>query len=937
MDIEVLKKACQSFLNDHFGDKATSIIVESDNEDVYCTLHKWNYDDDQIGEISLWCSDGWITEDKSIKEDDIVFWLCLERYSSVRKGDMENYLSKEYRPYYDKKFDEDGAKLIREKSLFIQTYFTLGKAKNTIYISYCFKKNKLNYEDELSDFFQQIINGNLVSEKETNELKASILGKFIKTTLNLKAVNLIRKWWENHKDDAEIQQIINSNDFIYQEQKNKLSEWLNADIDSEKIEPLSRIPNPTKHQDSELEAEIVSLSESEKKLLIQTIETIKEKSPIKLDLYSNKVPLARALSRYKLGKEVGDSAQRVFDFCLDPTHLIPLNDKKREMACSILKIEKTDGALLRFFDELSLENAVCVNPQNQTRLYGVVLWHSLNLKELIESANVKRRFWIAGTSFGGGNQIDALVENHYWEGGECDTLSNIRKVRKDDILIANTSSTKGPGHKTPFIKVFAVGVVKSDMVNTKERPDWYRCDVDWVRISPEVDFDGNEYGKYRKTMQECSDKLLKLKNFALEKLNMDLIPVVQEKSEYAKLLLANYNIILHGAPGTGKTYLAKQIAKEIGAEYEMIQFHQSFDYTDFVEGIRPAKGENGKADGFEHKDGVFKVFCKKAIETTKIGVTDNFEESFQKIVAKLETDNVIQIPLISGKGNFYIALNSDGDGFVTMLKDEDSGKFTRDTTRFFNYEQCYNVYRGLPGTPKKGFDNYRKAIVKYMKDTLGLKEYQEGENTETSQSKKFVFIIDEINRGEMSKIFGELFFSIDPGYRGEVGRIKTQYQNLVPEGDAFEKGFYVPENVYIIGTMNDIDRSVESMDFAMRRRFAFKEITADERIEMLDSLKCGKKSETVKCMQALNKEIESISGLSSAYHIGPAYFLKLDNYQGNFGELWKYHIEGVLREYLRGMPKAADHLNKLKECYDKSIASESSVSSDNVGDSVENF
>ena len=532
MDIEVLKKACQSFLSDHFGDKATSVIVESDNEDVYCTLHKWNYDDDQIGEISLWCSDGWITEGKSIKEDDIVFWLCLERYSSVRKGDMENYLSKEYRPYYDKKFDEDGGKLIREKSLFIQTYFTLGKAKNTIYISYCFKKNKLNYEDELSDFFQQIINGNLVSEKETNELKASILGKFIKTTLNLKAVNLIRKWWENHKDDAEIQQIINSNDFIYQEQKNKLSEWLNADIDSEKIEPLSRIPNPTKHQDSELEAEIVSLSESEKKLLIQTIETIKEKSPIKLDLYSNKVPLARALSRYKLGKEVGDSAQRVFDFCLDPTHLIPLNDKKREMACSILKIEKTDGALLRFFDELSLENAVCVNLQNQTRLYGVVLWHSLNLKELIESANVKRRFWIAGTSFGGGNQIDALVENHYWEGGECDTLSNIRKVRKDDILIANTSSTKGPGHKTPFIKVFAVGVVKSDMVNTKERPDWYRCDVDWVRMSPEVDFDGNEYGKYRKTMQECSDKLLKLKNFALEKLNMDLIPVVQEKSEY---------------------------------------------------------------------------------------------------------------------------------------------------------------------------------------------------------------------------------------------------------------------------------------------------------------------------------------------------------------------------------------------------------------------
>jgi 5-methylcytosine-specific restriction endonuclease McrBC GTP-binding regulatory subunit McrB len=225
--------------------------------------------------------------------------------------------------------------------------------------------------------------------------------------------------------------------------------------------------------------------------------------------------------------------------------------------------------------------------------------------------------------------------------------------------------------------------------------------------------------------------------------------------------------------------------------------------------------------------------------------------------------------------------------------------------------------------------------------------------------KKYCFIIDEINRGEMSKIFGELFYSLEPGYRVKIDdliddkkrnslvTIKTQYANVNRNANDFDEAlkiyddeefghFFVPENVYIIGTMNDIDRSVESMDFAMRRRFAFKEITADDRIEMLDSLKCGKKSEAVKCMQALNKEIESISGLSSAYHIGPAYFLKLDNYEGKFEDLWKYHIEGVLREYLRGMPKAADHLKKLKECYDKSIASESNASSDNTSDSAEN-
>ena len=114
--------------------------------------------------------------------------------------------------------------------------------------------------------------------------------------------------------------------------------------------------------------------------------------------------------------------------------------------------------------------------------------------------------------------------------------------------------------------------------------------------------------------------------------------------------------------------------------------------------------------------------------------------------------------------------------------------------------------------------------------------------------------------------------------------------------------------------MNDIDRSVESMDFAFRRRFAFKEIKAMDRVEMLDEL--PQKEIAINRMKNLNKAIESIEGLSTAYHIGPAYFLKLKNYNGNFQQLWKNHLEGLLREYLRGMQKLEEKLKTLKAAYD---------------------
>ena len=203
-------------------------------------------------------------------------------------------------------------------------------------------------------------------------------------------------------------------------------------------------------------------------------------------------------------------------------------------------------------------------------------------------------------------------------------------------------------------------------------------------------------------------------------------------------------------------------------------------------------------------------------------------------------------------------------------------------------------------------------------------------------SVKYIFIIDEINRGELSKIFGELFFSIDPGYRGKKEmRVQTQYQNLVDKyikdgkdeiEDPFYEGFYVPNNVYIIGTMNDIDRSIESMDFAIRRRFTWVEVKANDNTEMLSNLKTIERPKAEKVMLALNNAIwneddhKGIEGLSRAYHIGASYFLKLDNFKESdnpFKDLWDLHLEGLLREYLRGLDDAEEKLNILQRAYNE--------------------
>lgn len=538
-----------------------------------------------------------------------------------------------------------------------------------------------------------------------------------------------------------------------------------------------------------------------------------------------------------------------------------------------------------------------------------------------------RTYWVVSPNVKNNDEEDRwkkfLSTNPYsfigWDEDNRYGNTFINTIKKGDVII-NAQRKNWESY------IFGIGIVSNDKCEWKEienTPSGAYCRELYPYLTKErvselnLDFEGTTY--YGENRQIPAIYQLHPQTNENDKRLVDIIErelemVIKEQDiqKFVELLKTNKNIILTGAPGTGKTYLAKQIAKQMigvktdeelgeSVQFSFVQFHPSYDYTDFVEGLRPtAPNENGII-GFEIKDGIFKSFCQKARGVNAVKQSRIVNFNLDEYLKYLKELGLSEGTIHSYQNSINKLLGNRKSGTqppIYQSIDEicDNYKEIKDFDRKNNLHNTY-------ASAVKNLINFKENLYTYRVNSITTNTY----TTKNNELKPFVFVIDEINRGEISKIFGELFFSVDPGYRGKKGAVKTQYSNMLTD----EKEFYVPENVYIIGTMNDIDRSVESFDFAMRRRFTWIEITSEESADNMNLPQDIKER-----MLKLNDQISDTEGLNPSYHIGAAYFLDSNgNAIQDIDAIWNLRIEPLLKEYLRGMPDSIDKIEKLKNAF----------------------
>ena len=356
------------------------------------------------------------------------------------------------------------------------------------------------------------------------------------------------------------------------------------------------------------------------------------------------------------------------------------------------------------------------------------------------------------------------------------------------------------------------------------------------------------------------DEITRLKEWFMKEIHPNDINVHNDT-----LIDVPLNQILYGPPGTGKTYNTVLEAAKIvtGNEFisydealtifnenlnnqiEFITFHQNYSYEDFIQGIRPDT-ENGKELSFEKKDGIFKRIADRANKNlvaskNPAAAKKDFDVVFQELIKPLNDGDIEELEIKMKKSSFYIS--EIGEKSIEFRKNIGESQHTLSIN-----------------TLRKMYDNGENDIIfgglqPYYNPILALLLEKGKSSLASIKRKNYVIIIDEINRANISRVFGELITLIEEDKRSE-GKIAMRV--TLPSGDSF----IVPSNLYIIGTMNTADKSIALLDIALRRRFEFVPKYPDPTVAGVHDSEI---------LVLLNKAIQSRKGYD--FTIGHAYFM----------------------------------------------------------------
>lgn len=496
----------------------------------------------------------------------------------------------------------------------------------------------------------------------------------------------------------------------------------------------------------------------------------------------------------------------------------------------------------------------------------------------------------------------------------------IKHVQKGDVIVVFQSQLNGTRLKGGkfYHQILGWGVFTSDLINMPDEDEPLRRTVEWKMKfkEPINNTDIRNTMFFQSTTKEQANHILQLLDIKSNNMSPEYI------QQYASILRSKKNLILQGAPGTGKTYNTAALALAICEQndvnlndhaavmerYEQLckegqiaftTFHQSMDYEDFVEGIKPRILDDNSMV-YETEDGIFKKLSNKAIQNQI-----DSRKSKKDIQQQKSIEEKVDVFLTSSVDNNVEFQTKTGSKFyISHYNEKQIGIEIPDNTVASNISLNINelltlLENNVDLSNVKDIKNYFGRKFNTQQDSYTYVLCNEIKKIETNkhidvqlvEKKNHVLIIDEINRGNVSKIFGELITLLEADKRSDANHPITI---TLPYS---KEPFSVPSNLYIIGTMNTTDRSVGFIDYAVRRRFAFATLKADRQI-LIDN-GCDESSKNVCLFDAVKTFLENHKADMDIddLMVGHSYFMAQDVQELQLK--LQYEIIPLIQEYAK--------------------------------------